>query len=82
MRHGTIDKLCDEINALNGGCTYPQRGYFRYANIKGDGRNWRTVYVITNDAGGVTACHNGRTPRHTAQNLRAIRDALAGKLAA
>ena len=78
MRKGVIDKLCDEINALNGNCTYPNRGYFRYANIKGDGRNWRTVYVITGEQGGVTACHNGRTPRNTAQNLRSIRDALKG----
>lgn len=77
MKKGVIDKLCDEINALNGACIYPQRGFVRYSNIAGDGRNWRTVYVITNDQGGVTACHNGRTPRETANKLRAIRDALA-----
>jgi len=78
MRKGTIDKLCDEINALNGNCVYPQRGYMHYSNIKGDGRTYRTVYVITNDQGGVTACHNGGIPRHTARNLRSIRDALKG----
>lgn len=78
MRKGVIDQLCAQINAANRNCTYPQRGYFMYANITGDGRNYRTVYVITNDQGGVTACHNGRTPRETAANLRGILAGLKG----
>lgn len=79
MRKGIIDKLCDEINALNGNCVYPQLGHLRYSNIAGDGRNYRTVFAIINEDGGVRAVHNGRTPRHTAQKLRSIRDALVGK---
>ncbi len=78
MRKGVIDRLCDSINKANGNCVYPQRGYLYYANIAGDGRNYRTVYVITNDDGGVTACHNGGTPRETANNLRSILAALEG----
>jgi hypothetical protein len=48
------------------------RGYIYFADIKGDGRNKRRVYVITNDGGGVTACHNGATYRQTAANLREV----------
>lgn len=79
MRKGVIDKLCDEINALNGNCTYPQMGHLRYANIAGDGRNYRTVFAIINEGGGVRAVHNGRTDRATVKNLRSIRDALKAR---
>lgn len=76
MRKTVIDQLCSDINEANGHCTYPQRGFFSYANITGDGRTHRTVYVITNDLGGVTAVHNGKNPRETAKNLRAILEAV------
>jgi hypothetical protein len=76
MKKTVIDKLIDEINKANKDCAYPQIGHMRYANITGDGRNYRTVYVITNEQGGVTACHNGRTDRETAANLRSILAAL------
>lgn len=79
MRKTTIDRLCDEINALNGNCEYPQMGHMRYANITGDGRNYRTVYVIINAGGGVCAVHNGATPKETAAKLRAIRDYFLNK---
>ena len=78
MKKGVIDRLCEDINKANQNCTYPQRGHIRYANIKGDGRNYRTVYVICNDQGGVRAVHNGATTRHTANNLRSILAALQG----
>lgn len=76
MKKGVIDQLCEAINVANKNCTYPQVGYFRYANIKGDGRNYRTVYVIVNQQGGVRAAHNGSNPRQTAANLRRILAAL------
>jgi hypothetical protein len=71
----TIDALCKAINDKQN-IVYPNRGYFRFADIKGDGRNIRKVYVITNDNGGVTACYNGATYRQTAANLRSILSAL------
>jgi len=71
MRKTTIDKLCQALNDANR-LTYPMRGYVYFADIKGDGRNKRRVYVITNDGGGVTACHNGATYRQTAANLREV----------
>jgi hypothetical protein len=71
MKKTTIDKLCEELNKARR-VQYPQRGYTYFADIKGDGRNIRRVYVITGDAGGVTTCHNGATYRQTAKNLREV----------
>jgi hypothetical protein len=79
MRKGKIDKLLEEINLLNDNCKYPSMGYMYYANIAGDGRNYRTVYVITNSNGGVTAVHNGKNPKETVKNLEAIRDNFKAK---
>jgi hypothetical protein len=79
MRKTAIDKLIDKINKANKDCAYPQIGHMRYANITGDGRNYRTVYVIVNEGGGVRAVHNGRTDRETAANLRSILAALKEK---
>jgi hypothetical protein len=71
MKKGTIDKLCEAINEARR-VTYPQKGYLYFANIKGDGINRRRrVYMITGEAGGVTAIHNG-SYRKTAQNLRDV----------
>jgi hypothetical protein len=71
MRKTTIDKLCDALNHANR-LTYPMKGYTYFGDVAGDGRNKRKVYVITNEAGGVTACHNGATYRQTAENLRKV----------
>lgn len=79
MRKCKIDNLCDEINRLNGNATYPQMGHLRYANIAGDGRNYRTVYAITNANGGVTAVHNGATSKATIKKLESIRDYFLNK---
>lgn len=78
MKKSVIDQLCEAINKANKNCTYPQRGHLRYADIKGDGRRYRTVYVICNDEGGVCPAHNGATPKQTAANLRSILNALTG----
>ena len=76
MRKTTIDNLCETVNTRNS-VSYPMKGYTYFADIRGDGRNIRRVYVITNDKGGVTACHNGKTYRHTAKNLRELLEKTA-----
>jgi hypothetical protein len=77
MRKTTIDKLCEAINNTQG-IVYPNKGYFRFSDIKGDGQGKRKVYVITGDHGGVTACHNGATYRQTAANLKSILEHIKG----
>lgn len=71
MRKTVIDRLCEQINEARR-VTYPMRGYTYFADIKGDGQRNRKVYIITNDQGGVTACHNGSTYRETAAKLREV----------
>jgi hypothetical protein len=67
----TIVKLCHAINTARG-LEYPAVGYLYFADVKGDGRNIRRVWVVTNANGAVTAVHNGKTYRETAANLRQI----------
>lgn len=71
MRKTTIDKLCDAIN-LARRVSYPMPGYLFFADVRGDGQRVRRVYTITGATGGITACHNGQTYKHTAQNLREV----------
>ena len=78
MKKSVIDTLCKEINHVQG-ITYPDKGFFQYANIAGDGRNWRTVYIVTGNHGGLTAVHNAKSPRRTANNLRAVLNELLSK---
>lgn len=71
MRKCKIDIAVDEYNARRG-LTYPMIGHMRYANIVGDGRNYRTLYVIINDGGGVSYSEfNAATPKKTLEKLRA-----------
>lgn len=79
MKKCKIDRMIEEVNKLNGNCQYPQVGHLRYANIAGDGRNYRTVYAITNNNGGVTSVHNGATPQQTIKKLQAILDYFKAK---
>ena len=67
----TIVKLCHAINTARG-LEYPAVGYLYFGDVKGDGRNSRRVWVVTNTSGAVTAVHNGNTYRETAANLRQI----------
>ena len=69
MTKSTIDKLCEALNAARR-VKYPMPGYTFFADVKGDGRRKRLVYIVTNKNGGVTACYNGATYRETAANLR------------
>jgi len=74
MRKSTIDKLCEAFNKKYER-TYPMPGFLRFADIKGDGRNRRNVYIIVNEGGGVAAIYNGATYRETAANLRSVLEA-------
>jgi hypothetical protein len=67
----TIVKLCHAINIARG-LEYPAVGYLYFGDVKGDGRNSRRVWAVTNTNGAVTAVHNGKTYRETAANLRQI----------
>ena len=67
----TIVKLCHSINTARG-LEYPAVGYLYFGDVKGDGRNSRRVWAVTNTNGAVTAVHNGKTYRETAANLRQI----------
>lgn len=71
MRKTQIDLAVDALNAKRG-LTYPMIGHLRYANIVGDGRRYRSLYVIINDQGGVSySGYNDRTPKKTLGRLRA-----------
>lgn len=70
-RKTIISELCGQINKKRG-LTYPAKNYLYFADIRGDGANKKRVYCIVNDGGGVTAVHNGKTYRETANNLREI----------
>ena len=74
----TIVKLCHAINTARG-LEYPAVGYLYFGDVKGDGRNIRRVWVVTNTSGAVTAVHNGKTYRETAANLRQILDSIEKK---
>lgn len=70
MRKSKIDLAVDALNASRG-LKYPMVGHMRYANITGDGRNYRSLYVIINDDGGVTySSLNGASRVKTLANLR------------
>lgn len=71
MKKGIIDKLCETLNRLNG-LVYPMAGYVYFADVKGDGQAKRKVYMVMNDAGGVSLCYNGATYRQTADNIRKV----------
>ena len=74
----TIVKLCHAINTARG-LEYPAIGYLYFGDVKGDGRNIRRVWVVTNTSGAVTAVHNGKTYQQTAANLRQILDSIEEK---
>jgi hypothetical protein len=67
----TTQALLDELNAARG-VAYPAIGYSYYADIRGDGRNNKSVWTIINAGGGVTSSElNGKTPRDTCAKIRA-----------
>lgn len=78
-----IRKALAELNAINGK-TYSAPnakaiGYVYWADIKGDGRNIRRVWIIVNEFGGVSRSDlNGGTMRKTLANIeQAIASARA-----
>lgn len=73
VRASHINAALKTLNEKRG-FAYPEVGYCYYADIKGDGRNMKSVYSIINASGGVTRSHlNGYTMRETLGNIeRAI----------
>ena len=70
MRKAKIDIAVDALNTQRG-LTYPMVGHMRYANLWGEPRRYRSLYVIINDGGGVSYSEfNGRSTRETLGNLR------------
>jgi hypothetical protein len=70
MKRGVIDKLCSELNRARG-LSSGHSGYVFYADIRGDGRSKRSVYV-TLPGGGVVAVYNSLSTVKTANNLRIL----------
>lgn len=65
VRDSHIKAALKELNAQKK-VKYPEIGYSYYADIKGDGRNIRSVWSIVGVHGGVTRSHmNGPTKRAT-----------------
>jgi hypothetical protein len=48
----TTEKLLEQYNQIRG-LSYSDIGYTYFADIAGDGRNIRKVYVVVNKGGGV-----------------------------
>jgi len=64
----TTDKLLDELNESKG-LTSEKAGYAYFADIKGDGRNLKSVYTVYK--GGVIYSNlNAATPRKRCQQIR------------
>ena len=78
----TTERLLEELNAAKG-LSYPQVGYSYFADVKGDGRNIRSVYTIVNAQGGVTYSNfNAATPRQRCNKIRAAITAVNDYLSA
>jgi hypothetical protein len=52
------EKLLNELNELRG-LKYPEKGYLYFADIKGDGRNIKSVYICSNSQGGHSVSYAG-----------------------
>lgn len=67
----TTDKLLKELNSKNNK-SYPEIGYFYFADIKGDGRNIKSVYQVINENGGVSYAHelNSSNSRTRCKKIR------------
>lgn len=76
VRASHINAALKTLNEKRG-FAYPNVGYCYYADIKGDGRNIKSLYTIIRNGVGVTRSHlNGYTMRETLSNInRAIETA-------
>lgn len=71
VTHKHISDAVARYNAARG-LTYPSIGYLQYADIRGDGSNWRGLYVQINEGGGVGSSYaprKGKTMRETLANI-------------
>lgn len=77
LKKTVTDKLLDELNAKKK-LVYPQVGYFYFADIRGDGRNIRSVYQITSPGGGVCYAHelNDISSKKRCEKIRAAIQAV------
>ena len=65
------EKLLNQLNALRG-LTCEQVGFAYFADIKGDGRNVKSVYSVTNASGGVIYSGlNAASARKRCEKIRA-----------
>lgn len=69
----TTEKLLIELNAARG-VAYPDPGYTYFADVRGDGRNIKSVWTILASGGVTRSDLNAATPR---QRCDKIRDAIA-----
>lgn len=72
----SIDTLVKEINNVNN-LIPSDVGYLVYQDVNGFGA--KKIYAVCNDAGGLTACFNGTTPKATAYILRKHLEDLKAK---
>lgn len=70
MKNKTTE-LLDRLNKLKG-LESGQIGYSYFADVKGDGRNIKSIYTITNLDGGVVYSHlNDESPTKRCDKIRA-----------
>lgn len=76
ITHKMVEAACDRYNAALKlhywrGKKPPSIGYLMWADIRGDGRNRRGLYSISNEGGGVGAAYDlrGRTMRETIRQI-------------
>lgn len=76
ITHRHVEQACERYNkALKlhywRGKKPPSIGYLQWADIRGDGRNRRGLWMVTNENGGVSSVHDlrGRTMRETIRRI-------------
>jgi hypothetical protein len=75
------DKLLNELNAIRG-LSYPEKGYLYFSDIKGDGRNLKSVWIISNFQGGVNYAGSTFNDVCARKRCAKIRAAIAQEKAA
>src|SRR5690606_28636627 len=70
ITHKHVEQACERYNRAIGATAWNSRGRLQWADIRGDGRNRRGLYVVINDNGGVGTSHlRGITMRETIRNI-------------
>lgn len=66
----TTDQLVSMLNATRGK-KYPESGYIIFSDIRGDGRNIKSLWVYLPGGGVAYSEMNGKNPRERCAKLRA-----------